>query len=1556
MNSKILTSWFYSTSNRTLVSATNSCAVFNASPGRGWLDLSCSGNIDRFACQNTRNGRWETVPGVGDPTFSGGEAACQAFGDDYAFSVPVNATSNEALRQAATEGDLVLLNLRSDDGVNYTPVNLDLASLPSNRISLLGPNRETRRFVFNSNNQFRYFEIPEDTPWDVIEFEAFGAPGGGASATPFVGSAQIANPGPGAAVRSRFRIGSGIDQIRPGSGLGIVVGELGSPDESDRVSILPATGGGGGGSGVLLFPPGSDDWEPLIVAAGGGGGYAIDSAAQTGQNGNDGGLVPKEDQQGGFGVKTAFGGGGGAVLEPRTDTDGVGGGRSGGRGGLANGVSDGAGGFGFGGGGAGGGSLTGLVGAGSGGGYRGGDGAFGVGRGAAGGSYAHATAESTELFNPFEQLSNVFGAIVVTLIDIPNSPPVANDNDLVTAEDQFLFVSRDVSDPEGDFMTTVLDTQPTNGGVGSFGFGFLYTPDRNFCGSDSFTYHVNDGEFDSNVATVTIDVTCVADSPVANDDDYDTTEDGFLVAPRRVLLNDTDPDGDFLTAVLDTTTSNGSLLLSDFGVVVYTPDRNFCGSDSFTYHANDGGLDSNVATATIEIACINDPPVANSDDYAATEDLSLLAASVLDDDTDPDADTSLTAILDSTGKTNGTVKLNPNGTFSYSPDPNFCGSASFTYHANDGESNSNVTTVTIDVACVNDPPVATDDPYSTDEDTPLTVPARGVLGTDSDVDGDELTAALDTGTSNGSLTLNADGSLTYTPDENFNGGDSFTYHARDGTDDSNVATVTITVNSVNDPPVAKDDTYSTDEDTPLTVAGPGVLGNDDDPVEGDALTAVLDTSVSNGSLTLNADGSLTYTPDANFNGSDSFTYHASDGSDDSNVATVTITVNPVNDPPVAKDDSYSTDEDTPLTVAGPGVLGNDDDPVEGDALTALLNTEVSNGSLTLNADGSLTYAPDPNFNGSDSFTYHANDGTDDSNVVTVRIVVNPVNDPPVAKAKDIVLSPALDLCTADGSIDDGSFDVDGDPVTIALAPAGPFPVGATVVTLTITDDSGASDSATATATVLDEIAPVTVAIASPLANANGWNNTDVTVTLGARDGCSDVETITYRLSGAETRGSTDPGSSTSVVITAEGTTTITFFATDTAGNIESEQTLTVSIDQTSPEITGLRSPDPNANNWNNTDVGVDFECTDALSGLDASLTICSDKVVTTEGARQSVTAAATDRAGNSSTLTLGDINIDKTPPTIGADPDPDPNPAGWNNTPVTVSFIAADGLSGVGSVTGPITFATEGTSQLANGVATDLAGNSAGASAIVNIDLTPAEIKNQFNPETLTVDVLALDLLSGLGSEPLAPDSCEPIRWGGDDDDDDDGGGKNNAERCTFTATDAAGNVTVLVEKRKTSGSGGSNKNGSSKKSEKEGGGGSIQIVVLSVQYNGGDVIEFPPKADKKFEWSLDKDGTLKELEQKMEIGKGKTRRQVTADYSSKKEQTEFAIHGEKGRLVGDGLRVLCMVTEDGELSITFDRDGLVPTGGGSDKSGKSSAKGSKKSSSKGSSKNSGKG
>jgi len=290
------------------------------------------------------------------------------------------------------------------------------------------------------------------------------------------------------------------------------------------------------------------------------------------------------------------------------------------------------------------------------------------------------------------------------------------------------------------------------------------------------------------------------------------------------------------------------------------------------------------------------------------------------------------------------------------------------------------------VVGVNDPPVAQADSYTTDEDTPLVVPASGVLSNDTDDTPSSLTASLATQPAHGTVSLASDGAFTYTPAANYNGPDSFTYTANDGAADSAPATVSITVKPVNDPPTSGADAYDASEDTALVRSAPGVLGNDSD-IDGDALTAVLVTGPSHGTLVLNANGAFSYTPAANYNGPDSFTYKANDGTANSAAALVSITVGAVNDPPVASSQTVVTAEDT---AKGITVSATD---VDSPSLTYTVVSPPSYGTLSGTLPN-VIYTPAANYYGPDAFTFKANDGSLDSNVATVGITVSPVNDPP----------------------------------------------------------------------------------------------------------------------------------------------------------------------------------------------------------------------------------------------------------------------------------------------------------------------------------------------------------------------------------------------------------------------------------------------------------------------------------------------------------------------------------------------------------------------------------
>jgi ELWxxDGT repeat protein/VCBS repeat-containing protein len=628
--------------------------------------------------------------------------------------------------------------------------------------------------------------------------------------------------------------------------------------------------------------------------------------------------------------------------------------------------------------------------------------------------------------------------------------------------------------------------------------------------------------------------------PTAVADSYTTNEDTTLAPGAPGLLaNDTDPDGNMntLAAVKVTDPAHGSVAVNADGSFSYVPAANYNGPDSFTYKANDGSLDSSPpSTVSITVTAVNDAPVANNDAYSTNEDTALTVSGpgVLGNDTDADSDP-LTAGSAST-PANGSVTLNADGSFTYTPNANFSGSDSFTYKANDGSADSNVAAVTITVNAVNDAPVANNDAYSTNEDTPLSVAAPGVLGNDTDVDS-TLTATSASTPANGSVSLNADGSFTYTPNANFNGSDSFTYVADDGSGGTSTATVTIGVSSVNDTPVANNDAYSTNEDTALTVSAPGVLGNDTD-ADG-TLTATSPSTPNNGSLVLNPNGSFTYTPDANFNGSDSFTYVADDGTGGTATATVNLTVTAVNDAPVATNDAYSTNEDTPLTLVAPWVLGNDTD-ADADTLTAGSASTPANGSVALNADGSFTYTPNANFNGSDAFTYVASDGNGGTSVATVSIAVSPVNDAPVANADSYgpiaantpfaVSAPGVLGNDTDADADTLSAGSASTPAngSVTLNANGSFTYtpnfgfgGSDSFTYVASDGNGGTSTATASITVTSPTGPTTLAISDVTLNEGDAGTSPATFTILRSGSNSGTSTVKYRTVNVTATGGSD---------------------------------------------------------------------------------------------------------------------------------------------------------------------------------------------------------------------------------------------------------------------------------------------------------------------------------------------------------------------------------------------------------------------------------------------------
>src|SRR6185369_8018773 len=262
--------------------------------------------------------------------------------------------------------------------------------------------------------------------------------------------------------------------------------------------------------------------------------------------------------------------------------------------------------------------------------------------------------------------------------------------------------------------------------------------------------------------------------------------------------------------------------------------------------------------------------------------------------------------------THGTVAFTATNV-TYTPAGNYNGADSFTYTISDGKGGTATATVSVTVSAVNDPPAAVADTATTPEDTAATI---NVLANDSDLDGDTLAITAVTQGTHGTVAFTAT-NVTYTPAANYNGADSFTYTISDGKGGTATATVSVTVTAVNDPPAAVADTATTPEDTAATT---NVLANDSD-LDGDTLAITAVTQGTHGSVTFTT-ANVTYTPAANYNGADSFTYTISDGKGGTATATVSVTVTAVNDPPAAVADTATTPEDTAATI---NVLANDSD-------------------------------------------------------------------------------------------------------------------------------------------------------------------------------------------------------------------------------------------------------------------------------------------------------------------------------------------------------------------------------------------------------------------------------------------------------------------------------------------------------------------------------------------------------------------------------------------------------------------------------------------------------
>ncbi|MEM8531148.1 MAG: Ig-like domain-containing protein, partial [Chloroflexota bacterium] len=585
-----------------------------------------------------------------------------------------------------------------------------------------------------------------------------------------------------------------------------------------------------------------------------------------------------------------------------------------------------------------------------------------------------------------------------------------------------------------------------------------YTGNTDFNGADTITVEADDqgntpspAKTDTKTIAVTVDAS--NDPPATTNDTANVNEDDSVTI--GVLANDNDNKdtafggADLLPVAPGALTitsgpANGTPTINPDGTITYTPDPDYSGADSFTYQICDNGTPNPAACATanvdVTVAAINDPPTFTSGgNVTVAEDSGAYGPTTWATTISPGPadEAGQTVTFNIVNNSNAALfstqpAIAANGDLTFTPATDAYGEATITLQAQDdggtadgGQDTSPSENFTITITPDNDAPVAVNDTFDVNEDSPLNLL---VLDNDNDTKdtafgsgGLDLTSiTIATGPSNGTALPQPDGTVRYTPNADFSGSDSFTYHVDDTghptpAEQSNTATVTINVLANNDPPtftpggnvtVAEDSgAYGPTAWATAITSGSGESGQTISFIVDSDDTGLFDTQPA-----IAANGDLTFTPATDAYGEAIITVRAQDdggtangGQDTSNPQTFTITITPINDPPVAVDDTLSVNEDNPTNL---DVLGNDDDDKDEDfgnggldLSSVTIVAAPTNGSAIPQPDGTVRYTPDTDYNGPDSFTYHVSDTghptpAQQSNTATVDINVQAVNDPP----------------------------------------------------------------------------------------------------------------------------------------------------------------------------------------------------------------------------------------------------------------------------------------------------------------------------------------------------------------------------------------------------------------------------------------------------------------------------------------------------------------------------------------------------------------------------------
>ncbi|MEZ9271642.1 tandem-95 repeat protein [Vibrio cyclitrophicus] len=589
------------------------------------------------------------------------------------------------------------------------------------------------------------------------------------------------------------------------------------------------------------------------------------------------------------------------------------------------------------------------------------------------------------------------GIDVIAVNDLPvagsTTYSVDEDNVITISEAQLIANSSDI---EGDVSVSDVSYSGADGIFTDNGDGtYSFAANENFNGNINLDVTVIDDDGATAQTTAGIDVIAVNDAPVSGDLAYSVDEDGSItLSQEQLLAQASDLDGDDLTAANLTAGDNATVTANDDGSFTITPDADFNGDIDLSFDLSDG-TETVVATADLIVNPVNDIAVVEDVAYTIEEDGSLTFTDeqLLAGASDIDGDELSVADVSYTGA-EGVFTDNGDGTYTFAPNENFNGEVSLDFSVSDGTETVDAN-IDVTVTDVNDAPVAGATSYQMNEDGTITLSPEQLIANSSDVDGEVSLESVTYSGSDGSLVQNDNGSVTFTPSENFNGDISLDVVVTD--DDGATATTTagIEVLAVNDGPESEEVELTTAEDSTILITQDMLLAQatDIDNTVDELSASGLQIDPSLGELLDNEDGTWSFTPNENFNGDVPMTFNVSDGQETISVDG-NIDVTPVNDAPEAPMIEMQGEEDV-VMVIDPAYIADQVTDLDGDEISieSITVRAPANATLTQQPDGMYHLVTTQDFNGLVELGYQATDGEE---VVdgSLNVDVIPVNDAP----------------------------------------------------------------------------------------------------------------------------------------------------------------------------------------------------------------------------------------------------------------------------------------------------------------------------------------------------------------------------------------------------------------------------------------------------------------------------------------------------------------------------------------------------------------------------------